>query len=68
MNDKLLSRIFNLDKEGSPLPNSWELSLYLKAEHTEIVGILNSLESKEYIQFKKMKEEKFVLTDEGTFL
>ena len=65
MDEQVLGKIFNLDKEGSEIPNSWQLSLEFKVSHEIMVGILMSLDANKYIKTKKKSEKKFQLTKEG---
>ena len=65
MDEKVLSYLFNLNKEGKPLLNSWELGLEFKIDHLEMVGILNSLDAREYIKITNKTEKKFQVTEEG---
>ena len=46
-------------------PTSWALYKQLSADHTEIVGALKSLESKDYLQLHQKSEGRFILNSEG---
>lgn len=65
MDEKVLSFLFNLNKEGKALPNSWDLSLDFKVDHLEMVGVLNSLGAKDYLKISNKTEKKFQVTTEG---
>jgi DNA-binding PadR family transcriptional regulator len=66
MDQQVLSKLFNLNKAGDALPNSWELSLEFKVDHKQMVSVLNSLNANNYIKMIKKSEKKFQLTAEGT--
>ena len=65
MDSTILSKVFNLHKEGKQIPSSWELSKEFGTDHLEMVGVLNSLDAREYIKLVKKSEKKFQLTAEG---
>lgn len=67
MDNKILGIYYKLNQKGESLPNSWELSNQLKADHNKIVGALKSLKAGDYVKLTAKKEQKFTITKEGNF-